>query len=329
MKDVVGKEQRVAAGCEGDGVRGVVTAGEDVTAHRDVAVATVRFVSREIEFRILLVIASDEGASSTTRIVFALGCVVDEDVVRQHKVSRLIDPRPSSAIAKRVADDSHVFAGLLNADHPRAVGAIDSVAGNDRVATELGQKERTHPRAGDVIAIEDDVLAFLYVHRVAECTEPTASHDHSFAAHKVQCALSGPASRRCVKSKVSVKQRIHQLRIWPGVAGEPDRCAARFVRDADKFRVTLHDKILPASDNVRRKIIIIETQRLLSPIVPLRHGERFRIVEVDAVVTLLHSQRSANVFQWKVFCGERPFGFVVIFWPDGDLPEISTDDLGN
>ena len=173
MKDVVGKEQRVAAGGEGDGVRGVVTAGEDVTAHRNVAVATVRFVSREIEFRILLVIASDEGASSATRIVFALGRVVDEDVVRQHKVSRLIDPRSSSAIAKRVADDGHVFAGLFNADHPRAVGAIDSVAGNDRVATELGQKERTHPRAGDVIAIEDDVLAFLNVLRVAECAEPT------------------------------------------------------------------------------------------------------------------------------------------------------------
>ncbi len=211
LKDVVDQEQRVAAGGEGDGVRGVVAAGEDVAAHRDVAVATVRFVGGEIEFGVLFVIAGDEAASSATGIPFALGRVVDEDVVRQHKVSRLVDPRTASAIAKRVADDGHVFAGLLNADHPRAVGAIDSVAGNDRVATELGQKERTHPRAGDVIATEDDVLAFLNVHRVAECAEPTASHNHRFAAHKVQCALARSASLRRVKSKVRMKQGIHQL----------------------------------------------------------------------------------------------------------------------
>ncbi len=71
--------------------------------------------------------------------------VVDEYVVRQHEVPRLVDPRTAAAITEGVADDGQVFARFLDAHHARAVGTIDRIASDDRVPAILGEKTGSHP----------------------------------------------------------------------------------------------------------------------------------------------------------------------------------------
>ena len=78
-------------------------------------------------------------------------------------------------------------------------------------ATADGQKERTHPRAGDVVAGEGNVPTLLDVHRVAQRAETAAANDHVLTAHQINRSLTRPASFGGVQSKVRVKQRIHEL----------------------------------------------------------------------------------------------------------------------
>jgi hypothetical protein len=73
-------------------VFGVGTAGENVAAHGDIAIAPARFIRREIQLGLALVIAGKEAAASAPWVALALGRVVHENVVREDEVARLVDP---------------------------------------------------------------------------------------------------------------------------------------------------------------------------------------------------------------------------------------------
>ena len=166
-EEIVRHQNRVTAGSKRDGMRGVAPADEGVAPDCHMAITTTGLVGREIQFGILLLATGQEAASTAAWIVLTLRRIVDEDVIGQSEIARLVDPGAPSSVAKSVSCDSDIFTGLLDADHSRTIRAIDDVSRDDCVLAELRQKERSHAGTDDLVVTEDDPLRFLNVHRVA------------------------------------------------------------------------------------------------------------------------------------------------------------------
>ncbi len=169
---------------------GVRTADEAVVPEDDVAVGAADFVGREIDLGVILVVAGHETTPPALRVRLALGRVPFEDVVGHRQVAGLIDPGAAAAVAEGVAAHGDVRAGLLDADHAGAVGAVDEVIRDQRVLAELGEEEGAHAGSGDAIAVEDDPAALLDMHRVAQGAQGVAPDFDVLAADEVEGALA-------------------------------------------------------------------------------------------------------------------------------------------
>ena len=171
------------------------TEHENIVADNHRTVASVALVQGEIEFRFLFVVSGKVTTPTAPRVALILRRIIDEDISRHHKIARLIDPRPTSAVAESVAGDDHVFARFLHADHSRTICSIDRIPRDRGILAILREEEGAHARASDVVVSEDDPATFLDVHGVAEGAQATAPDDDAFAPNEVDGALSRAAAR--------------------------------------------------------------------------------------------------------------------------------------
>src|ERR1051325_451636 len=98
---------------------GVASAGKDVSAHRYTPVTAARFVGREVKLGVALVVACDKAAAPASGVALTFSSVVNEDIICEYEVARLVYPSAATAIAEGVPGDRHIFARLLHAENSR------------------------------------------------------------------------------------------------------------------------------------------------------------------------------------------------------------------
>lgn len=234
----------------------VVTELKDVVLHDDWAVGRSGFIEREVKFRELASLGGLKSDATTAQIRFILGGVIDEDVAGHDEIDGLINPSASSAITEGVASHGDVRAALLDADDAAAVGAIDEVAGDAGILTELSQKERAHATAENVIIREDDVLAALNVHGISDGTELATGDAQVASTGDVEGAFAWSAAGRGIRGEVvglNVKGQCAA-----SIVLEVNWSAAKLFSDFDVGGRGFDDEVLQATHKVLGQVITHE-----------------------------------------------------------------------
>lgn len=145
-----------------------------------------------------------------------------------------------------------IRATLLDAHNSAAVRAIDEVAGDGGVLTKLGQKERAHAAAEDVVVREDDVPTTLDVHRVADGAELAAGDAHLACADDVEGSFAWSAAGGSIRAEVGAAEIEGESAFRSRF--EANRSRTGLFRDLDEILRRLDDEVLAAFDDVFRQI---------------------------------------------------------------------------
>lgn len=261
LESVSGKNEVVTIWCKRHGfIRAVSAELEDVVFHDDGTVGGTWFVQGEIKLGELTGLRRLVGDTAAVHVRFVLGGVVDEDVASHDEAHGLVDPGTTSAVAEGVAGHGNISAAFLDANDTAAMGAIDEVASDGRVFTKLGQKERTHAAAEDMVVREDNISALLNVHRVTKRAELAASDAHVFGTSDVKGSFAWTAARRGISGEVGGLNIVGQM-TFPIIL-EANRSSSGFLSDLDVRRRGFDNEVLKPTNEVLRQVIAHAGKRL-------------------------------------------------------------------
>ena len=170
---------------------------------------------------------------------------------------------------------------------------------------------------------EDDILAALDVHGVADGTELAACDAHIASAGDVEGALAGTAAHWCIGGEIDGGEIVHQSSSRSAAAFEVQGRALELLGDLDVILIRSHHEVLlPPHDVLRQRGAHKgDDLRRLSA---AAHGHRIVVVvKAHMVIAIAHLHVLAQLVGAEVLACTLDFPSLILLRPRHDLPEVT------